>query len=70
MKAREPYHHVDKLDPKDAWSLLKKQVCMVLPFLMFLLFTFLLVGVLITELSKPSLCWCALFMGPVHQWDG
>lgn len=28
MKAREPYHHVDKLDPKDAWSLLKKQVRM------------------------------------------
>ncbi|OEL16237.1 putative disease resistance RPP13-like protein 1 [Dichanthelium oligosanthes] len=26
MKAREPYHHVDKMDPEDAWSLLKKQV--------------------------------------------
>ncbi|XP_062182919.1 putative disease resistance protein RGA1 [Phragmites australis] len=26
MKAREPYHHVDKLDSEDAWSLLKKQV--------------------------------------------
>ena len=70
MKAREPYHHVDKLDPKDAWSLLKKQFCMVLSFLMFFLFAFLLLGILITELSKPSLCWCALFMGPVHQWDG
>ncbi|XP_062197801.1 putative disease resistance protein RGA1 [Phragmites australis] len=26
MKAVEPYHHVDKLEPEDAWSLLKKQV--------------------------------------------
>uniref|UniRef100_A0A453GZI9 Disease resistance protein RGA4 n=1 Tax=Aegilops tauschii subsp. strangulata TaxID=200361 RepID=A0A453GZI9_AEGTS len=26
MKAFHPYHHVDKLAPQDAWSLLKKQV--------------------------------------------
>ncbi|XP_037416410.1 putative disease resistance protein RGA4 [Triticum dicoccoides] len=26
MKAVHPYHHVDKLEPEDAWSLLKKQV--------------------------------------------
>uniref|UniRef100_A0A0D9UW27 AAA+ ATPase domain-containing protein n=1 Tax=Leersia perrieri TaxID=77586 RepID=A0A0D9UW27_9ORYZ len=26
MKALQPYHHVDKLGPIDAWSLLKKQV--------------------------------------------
>ncbi|CAL4915385.1 unnamed protein product [Urochloa decumbens] len=26
MKAVQPYHHVDKLGPEDAWSLLKKQV--------------------------------------------
>ncbi|XP_062181736.1 putative disease resistance protein RGA4 isoform X2 [Phragmites australis] len=26
MKAEEPYHHVDKLEPEDAWSLLKMQV--------------------------------------------
>lgn len=26
MKAVTPYHHVDKLDTEDAWSLLKKQV--------------------------------------------
>ncbi|OEL14863.1 putative disease resistance protein RGA1 [Dichanthelium oligosanthes] len=26
MKAVEPYHHVDRLEPEDAWSLLKKQV--------------------------------------------
>ncbi|CAM0958159.1 unnamed protein product [Alopecurus aequalis] len=25
MRAVQPYHHVDKLDSKDAWSLLKKQ---------------------------------------------
>lgn len=27
MKAVGPYHHVQKLEPDDAWSLLKKQVC-------------------------------------------
>jgi hypothetical protein len=27
MMAEEPYYHVDKLEPEDAWSLLKKQVC-------------------------------------------
>uniref|UniRef100_A0ACD5Y5Z3 Uncharacterized protein n=1 Tax=Avena sativa TaxID=4498 RepID=A0ACD5Y5Z3_AVESA len=26
MKAFHPYHHVDKLEPEDGWSLLKKQV--------------------------------------------
>ncbi|KAM3260792.1 hypothetical protein ACQJBY_051823 [Aegilops geniculata] len=26
MKAQHPYHRVDKLDPEDAWSLMKKQV--------------------------------------------
>ncbi|KAL6870764.1 hypothetical protein ACP4OV_014612 [Aristida adscensionis] len=26
VKAMFPYHHVDKLEPEDAWSLLKKQV--------------------------------------------
>jgi len=26
MVAHEPYHHIDKLEPKDAWLLLKKQV--------------------------------------------
>ena len=26
IRAMEPYHHVDKLEPEDAWSLLKKQV--------------------------------------------
>jgi adenylate kinase family enzyme len=26
MKAEQPYHHIDKLDDDDAWSLLKKQV--------------------------------------------
>ncbi|CAN6374295.1 unnamed protein product [Urochloa humidicola] len=27
MMAKRPYHHVDKLEPQDAWLLLKKQVC-------------------------------------------
>jgi hypothetical protein len=27
MRAEMPYHHVNKLDPEEAWSLLKKQVC-------------------------------------------
>jgi hypothetical protein len=31
MMAEEPYHHVSKLEPKDAWSLLKKQVRAVNP---------------------------------------
>ncbi|VAH99073.1 unnamed protein product [Triticum turgidum subsp. durum] len=26
MRAREPYHRIDKLGPEDAWSLLRKQV--------------------------------------------
>ncbi|CAL4985681.1 unnamed protein product [Urochloa decumbens] len=26
MRAEVPYHHIDKLEPEDAWSLLKKQV--------------------------------------------
>ncbi|KAL6658414.1 hypothetical protein ACP70R_004000 [Stipagrostis hirtigluma subsp. patula] len=26
MKAMEPYHHIDKLQPEDAWFLLKKQI--------------------------------------------
>jgi hypothetical protein len=28
MRAEEPYHHINKLDPEDAWSLLKNQVGM------------------------------------------
>ncbi|CAN6362388.1 unnamed protein product [Urochloa humidicola] len=27
MMAKKPYHHVDKLEPQNAWLLLKKQVC-------------------------------------------
>ncbi|CAL4989376.1 unnamed protein product [Urochloa decumbens] len=27
MMATKPYHHVDELEPQDAWLLLKKQVC-------------------------------------------
>lgn len=33
MKAKQPYHNVDKLGLEDAWSLLKKQVCNAYSFL-------------------------------------
>lgn len=55
MKAREPYHHVDKLDPKDAWSLLKKQVRIYVSMLVCsYVFPFNLLAILITKLSKTT----------------
>jgi hypothetical protein len=45
MMAVEPYHHVKKLEPEVAWSLLKNQVCIILKCLLFWLSSYSLVSI-------------------------